>query len=77
MSKNITLTIDEELIRAARKVALDQNTSVNNLVRGFLESLVKESGEQADAVQRVEEFFRTKPFLAGRKTWTRADLHER
>lgn len=77
MLKKITVAIDEELIRAARKVALDRNTSVNSLVRGFLESLVKESGEQAHAMQSVEEFFRTRPFLVGRKTWMRADLHER
>ena len=77
MPKNLTLTIDEELIRAARKVALDRNTSVNNLVRGFLETLVAESGEQRTAMIQIEELFRQKPFAMGKKTWTRADLHER
>jgi hypothetical protein len=77
VSRNLTLTIDEDLIRAARKVALDHNTSVNNLVRGFLESLVKESGEQKVAMEQMEEFFRNKPFSVGRKNWTRADLHTR
>ena len=73
----MTLTIDEALIRAARKVALDRNTSVNNLVRGFLETLVAESGEQRAAMIQMEGFFRDKPFAIGRKNWTRADLHER
>jgi hypothetical protein len=75
--KNLTLTIDEELIRAARKVALDRNTSVNNLVRGFLEMLVAESGEQRAAMMHIEELFRDKPFAVGKKNWTRAELHER
>jgi len=73
----LTLTIDEALIRAARKVALDRNTSVNNLVRGFLETLVAESGEQRAAMIQMEGFFRDKLFAIGRKNWTRADLHER
>ena len=77
MPKNLTLTIDEDLIRAARKVALDRNTSVNNLVRGFLETLVAESGEQRAAMIQMEGFFSDKPFAIGRKNWTRADLHER
>ena len=77
MPKNLTLTIDEELIRAARKVALDRNTSVNNLVRQFLESVVSEAGEQRAALTNIEEFFREKPFVLGKKNWTRADLHER
>lgn len=77
MSRNLTLTIDEELIRTARKVALDRNTSVNNLVRGFLETLVAESGEQRAAMIHIEKLFRDKPFAVGRKNWTRAELHER
>ena len=77
MPRNLTLTIDEELIRAARKVALDRNTSVNNLVRGFLETLVAESGEQRAAMFRIEEFFQDKPFAVGKKNWTRERLHER
>jgi hypothetical protein len=77
VSRNLTLTIDEELIRTARKVALDRNTSVNNLVRGFLESLVSESGEQRAAMIELEDFFRQKPFAVGTKNWTRAELHER
>jgi len=71
------LTIDEGLIRAARKVALDRNTSVNNLVRGFLETIVAESGEQRAAMMHIEELFHDKPFAIGKKRWTRAELHER
>jgi hypothetical protein len=74
--KKLALAIDEELIRAARKVALDRNTSVNNLVRGFLETLVAESGEQRTAMIQIEDLFRQKPFAIGRRNWTRAELHE-
>ena len=75
VSRNLRLTIDEDLLRSARKVASEQNTSVSNLVRGFLESLVKESGEQKLAIEHIEELFRNRPFSVGCKYWARADLH--
>jgi hypothetical protein len=77
VSKNLTLTIDEDLVRAARKIALDRNTSVNSLVRGFLESLVAENGQQRAAMIEIEQLFRDKPFAVGKKNWTRTQLHER
>jgi hypothetical protein len=76
VSRKLTLTIDEELIRAAQKVALDRNTSVNKLIREFLETLVAESGEQRSAMVFIEELFRDKPFVVGKKSWTRAELHD-
>ena len=68
---------DDALLRAARKIALDRDTSVNNLIREYLESLVSASSEQDAALMQVEEFFRAKPYAMGQKNWTRADLHER
>ena len=68
MPKNLTLRIDEDLIRAARHVALDRNTSVNDLVREYLEALVAESGNQHAALIQMEAFFPNKPFAMGRRT---------
>jgi hypothetical protein len=76
MSRKLTLTIGEELIHAARKVALDRNTSVKKLVCEFLEALVAESREQSSAMIVMEELFRDKPFAVGKKSWTRTELHE-
>jgi len=38
----VALAVDEDLLRAARTVALDQRTSVNQLVREFLAALVED-----------------------------------
>jgi len=38
----LTPVIDEDLLLAARKVALDRGTSVNQLVRDYLAALVEE-----------------------------------
>jgi predicted HicB family RNase H-like nuclease len=77
VSKNLTLTLDEETLREARKVALDRNTSVNQLVRDYLARLVRETDEQAMALRRLDEIFRKKRVTVGRRTWKREDLHER
>ena len=77
MDKNLTLTLDESLLRAARKVALDRSTSVNQLVREFLASLVRETDRQQVALAGLDETFRTTRIQVGRRTWKREDLHER
>lgn len=77
MARNLTLVLDDDLLRAARKVALDRNTSVNQIVRDFLVRLVRETDEQNTALARLDEIFRTTRIEVGRKTWKRQDLHER
>ena len=41
---NVTVAIDGRLLLAARKLALEQGTSVNQLVRDHLEELVERWG---------------------------------
>ena len=52
--QNVTLVVEEELLLAARKVALDQRTSVNQLVREFLTTLVEEPGRRRMARARLK-----------------------
>ena len=77
MPKNLTLTLDEQLLRAARKVALDRNTSVNQLVRDFLAGLVRETDQRQAALARLDEVFLENRIAVGRRTWKRDDLHAR
>jgi hypothetical protein len=77
VQKNLTLTLDENLLRAARKVALDRNSSVNQLVREYLDRLVREQDQRANAMANLEEIFQTTHVRVGRRNWTREDLHER
>jgi len=77
VSKNLTLTLDEDLLRAARKVAIDRNTSVNQMVREYLERVVRETDQRQSALARLDEIFRTQRIEVGRRTWKRQDLHER
>ena len=77
MDKNLTLAIDKDTLRAARKIALDRNTSVNQLVRDFLAGLVEETDRRKAVLADLDEIFRTTRFDVGPRTWTRDDLHER
>lgn len=41
---NLTLSVDEAVIEKARKLAAARGTSVNQMVRDYLESLVRPRG---------------------------------
>ena len=77
MQKNVTLTLDSDLLRAARKIALDRDTSVNQLVREYLTALVKENEHRALALPQLQEIFKARTYEMGPVTWSRDDLHER
>lgn len=73
---NITLSIDDEVIERARKLAAARGTSVNQLVRDYLESLVRPAGGDtfADDLRRL-----TRAGKGRSKRWrfNRDELHER
>ena len=75
--QNVTLVFDEELLLAARKVALDQRTSVNQLVREYLAALVEEPGGRRLARARLRKAFETGLVEVGDRNWSRDDLYER
>jgi hypothetical protein len=50
---NITLSADEELIRKAREYAKRHNSSLNNLVRSYLEQITNEMNRE-EAAQEFE-----------------------
>jgi len=75
---NVTLTVDEEVLRRARIRALELGTSVNALVRDYLAQLAGRS----TAAEGIAEFFgATRGAGAGSgpegRTWTRDELYDR
>ena len=77
VATNLTLTIEKDLLLAARKVALDQQTSVNQLVREYLTALVNESGKRRAARMRLKKSFETGVVEVGNRKWTRESLYDR
>ena len=75
--QNVTLVVGEDLLLAARKVALDQRTSVNQLVREYLSALVEEPSRRRLARARLRQAFETGLVAVGDLNWTRDDLYAR
>ncbi len=75
---NLTLSIDAELLKRARIRALERDTSVNVLVREYLEGLVArdEGLEPMDAFLALTESVHAGSGPGGR-TWTRDEFYER
>jgi hypothetical protein len=77
---NITLSIDDGLVKEVRKIAVERDTTLTGLVRGYLKDLVAEherTGRKRREREALERSFRQFRFHIGRKTWAREQLHER
>lgn len=75
---NLTLTISDEVLLQARRRALELGTSVNALVRDYLESFAGTDDTArvgAALVQLSEQHFASSG--PGGRTWTRDELHVR
>ena len=74
---NLTITIDDATLKKARLRALEQGTSVNTLLRNFLEAYSGMRSEQKKAVREIISLSRTSGSRRGNSRWTRDELHER
>lgn len=75
--KNVTLSIDEEILTAVRRYAVERNSSVNALVREFLTGIATREDRARKARQQIRELSNESTARIGSKSWTRDDLHER
>jgi len=75
--KNVTITLDESLIREVRRIAADRSTTLNAMIRGFLEDLAERESGVVKARRRIVELCRDTHAEVGPRTWSRDDLHER
>jgi len=75
---NITMTIDSQLLRRARKVALDKNESLTSLIRGYLRRLVSQEDSRKDAtIKKLKTLFSRSNVEVGSVTWIRENLYDR
>jgi hypothetical protein len=77
---NVTLSLDEELVKKVRKIAVDRDTTVTGMIRQYLEEVAAEDsvlGRKRREREALEDSFQKFQFRIGKRTWTRADLHAR
>jgi Family of unknown function (DUF6364) len=73
---NLTLSLDDSLLRQAREAALREQTSVNALVRDYLTRYVDAKRRRLDA---LDAFDAVAERINARsdEAWSRDELHER
>ncbi len=75
---NITISLDDTLLKKAKKIAIDKETSFNGLVREYINDLVeREERNRLLMIEELDSLFAGSSAVVGKKTWTRNDLHER
>ena len=77
---NITLSLNENLVKKVRRIAVDRDTTLTGLVRDYLENLAAEdaaSGRKRREREALERSFKRLQFKVGKRTWAREDIHAR
>ncbi len=74
---NLTIAVPEEVLKSARRRALEQGTSVNALLRDYLSRFAGTQSARVKAAQRVLELSKSARAGRGKAHWTRDDLHQR
>ena len=74
---NLTIVVEEELLRRARVRATEEGTTVNALLRGYLERYAGAAEECRLATDSILRMAAESRSTGGEKRWTREDLHDR
>ena len=74
---NITLSIDEEIMKKVRKIAIDKNTTLTAMVRDYLTAVANnDAGVKQERIAALRESIKRHGRDLGPRTWTRDDLYE-
>jgi hypothetical protein len=74
--RNLTVQLDEGVIRQAKVLAASRGTSVSGLVAREIEELVARDARYAEAHRRATELMSRSRSRGGRE-WRREELHDR
>ncbi|MDQ3460625.1 MAG: DUF6364 family protein [Deinococcota bacterium] len=74
---NLTITIEDDLLKRARIRAVEQNTSVNAVLRDYLEQYAGLKARREAASQAILALSKTAQSEHSGERWTRDELHER
>jgi len=75
---NITLSIDDAVIKKVRKIAIDQDTTMTAMIRDFLNSTAeREVRDKERRITLLEKSFNDLECDMGKRTWKREELYVR
>jgi hypothetical protein len=73
---NVTLSIDEATLARARELAVRRGTSLNQMVRDYLEEVTSDLSTE-EILQELEANWEKNAGDSGGVRWTREEIHER
>ena len=76
------MTLDDELVRKVRKIAVGRDTTLTGMVREYLQNVAEEDSRieaerRREALKRLEESFEKYQLKLEKITWRREELYER
>jgi len=77
---NVTLSLEDELVKKVRKIAVDRDTTLTAMIRDYLEQVAAEDasfGRRRRELQALERSFEKLQFKVGKRTWKRESLYVR
>lgn len=77
MKQNITLSIDKEIIKKARVLAAQRQTSISRMLSEELQKLIEDSIEYERSKKKALHYMAKGFHLGGKITVSREELHER
>ena len=74
---NLTIAVDNDILKRARIRAIMEDTSVNAVLREFLVSYAGATERRREALDHLLALSEAATSARGGATWTRDELHER
>ena len=75
---NITLSVNDKIIKKVRKIAIDKNTTLTAMVRDFLTEVANRDVQQKkEASSMLHTSFQKMSRDMGQRQWTRGALYDR
>ncbi len=75
--KNITLSVEEDVLTAVRRYAAAHDLTVNGMVRDYLKEIASREDKVRAARKRIRSMSVHSAARIGKAGWTREELHER
>lgn len=76
MKQNITLSLEKDIIKKSKLIAVKKDTSVSKMIGDILKEITEKEDEYEAAKKKAIDNLKRGFHFGGQITWTREDLYE-
>lgn len=74
---NITLSVDDKIIKKVRKIAIEKNTTLTTMVREYLEQVAgRDEARKQKTLASLRQSFARLSRDMGERSWRREELYD-